>query len=593
MRCVLSSLLLPLLFAFAGDAAADCLVAPFSKEIRIKNNSPETIFPVISAPKYDPNNPNAADLWMQAQCETDPKDAKTRRFSSTLVYRAYINLPADVPTGGVPPGSTVTITLPFYTKLKEVNKGNLGSVNDQFIDWWNSARIYFFYGEAALDSAIIDGSPKDIDFGKNVPNQIKPTCTIVTSPPTNCTIVFKAHTIDPRANIPFQLQEYTFASATGPVPGGVLPAGSPFTIETQWVNYNVSSLDSVYLPVAMGPIKVQDLDPKGPTTYLGDGADVPTFNQKLSAFSKNGGGWPYFIPVYFADPSKESVKKWPPLETKGPPCSFIKPFTDANPAIKEYLFPKLPGTANLLIESYRKVQVGNRLGTIVPPLLSSQPSNFSTVPNYSGFRCDAPDVPTFTEPPALGTSGKAVIDLWIKCTTSQIANDTCSKIKEVNQFFLNNYNQGLRNRESIPKECQNPDLPATIFAVYGWVPIKFPLYPKAGEKQCEGPALKETQSTPNYNTAITTYCELQYNYLTPGLLPEFVFNPYTKLIHDTLGSTAYAFSIDDEQAFRHLVAPGVIITVGGVAGLDDETPSPKPNPDNFKQFCRGPTRASR
>jgi hypothetical protein len=139
MRPVLSSLSLLLCFGFAGEAAAECLLAaPETKEIRIKNNSPdETIFPVMSAPMYDPQKKDVADLWMQAQCEIDPKDAETRRFSTTKVYRAYINLP-----DGVPPGSTVTITVPFYTKLKDANKGNLGIGQDQFIDWWNSSRIY-------------------------------------------------------------------------------------------------------------------------------------------------------------------------------------------------------------------------------------------------------------------------------------------------------------------------------------------------------------------------------------------------------------------------------------------------------------------
>jgi hypothetical protein len=147
-------------------------------------------------------------------------------------------------------------------------------------------------------------------------------------------------------------------------------------------------------------------------------------------------------------------------------------------------------------------------------------------------------------------------------------------------------NVGFRSLSSAGSPA---DLPATIFAVYGWVPIKFPLYPKAGEIQCEGPALLTTTPTPGaYNTAIKTYCELQYNYLTPSLPQELVFNPYTKLIHETLGSTAYAFSIDDEQAFRHLVAPGVIITVGGVSGLDNTTPSPKPDSNKLQTVLQGP-----
>jgi hypothetical protein len=597
MKYVQTSLLFPLFFAFAGNAAADCLVSPPTKEIRIKNNSPETIFPVIGIPIYDKNLPppaKSADLWMQAQCGISEKDSNTRRFTTSKVYRAYINLQGDVATTGVPPGSTVKITVPFYTRLQEnITNGNLGLNNDQFIDWWNSSRIYFFYGKAALNSAILDGEPKDIDFGKNIPNQIKPTCTIDTQPATNCQIVFKTHKIEPRGNIPLQLQEYTFASAEGPPPGG---SASEFKIELQWVNYNVSSLDSVYLPVAMGPI-LNSQNPEGPTTYLGDGATVADFNKELKKFSSNGKddgtnlgiGWPYYIPIYFADRSKEDPKIWPPIEDKGPDgpkfpsCSFIVPFTDANPPIPPYLAPKIPGTANFLIESYRIGAYKPYLSTISPPLLSSQPRNFAEIKFWNEFKCNAEKNAPFSNPPALGTNGQAVVDLWTKCTTNQLTNETCDKIKDINKFFLDNYKQSCSD---------TPDLPATIFAVYGWVPIKFPLYPKAGEKQCEGPALVNTNPKPTaFNAAITKYCELQYNYLTSGLPQELVFNPYTQLIHGTLQSSAYAFSIDDAQAFRHLVAPGVIITIGGTPGLDDPIPTPLPNgipgnPNNFKKFCR-------
>jgi hypothetical protein len=114
--------LLPLFFAFTGHTTAaerSCLVSPPTKEIRIKNNSPETIFPVIGVPLYDKSLPppaKSADLWMQAQCGISDQDAEKRRFTTSKVYRAYINLQGDVATTGVPPGSTVKIMVPFYTR---------------------------------------------------------------------------------------------------------------------------------------------------------------------------------------------------------------------------------------------------------------------------------------------------------------------------------------------------------------------------------------------------------------------------------------------------------------------------------------------
>ena len=175
--------------------------------------------------------------------------------------------------------------------------------------------------------------------------------------------------------------------------------------------------------------------------------------------------------------------------------------------------------------------------------------------------------------------------MWTGCLNGSLTgNDmgTCDKIKEVNEFFLRNYNQAACHNRAVP------DLPAVMHGVYGWVPITAPLYPKANEHQCAGGALKDTKGTPNFNTVIKDYCELQYNYLLvqKGMDAKFIFNAYTQLIHSTLGSTAYAFSIDDAQAFRSLVAPGVIITIGGTDGLDDKTATPLPTADTFQQFCR-------
>ena len=66
-----------------------------------------------------------------------------------------------------------------------------------------------------------------------------------------------------------------------------------------------------------------------------------------------------------------------------------------------------------------------------------------------------------------------------------------------------------------------------------------------------------------YDATIGTYCDLQYNFFDPAVLPQDVFNPYVKLIHQTLASNAYAFSIDDAVAFKSLPGDGVVITIAG------------------------------
>lgn len=124
-----------------------------------------------------------------------------------------------------------------------------------------------------------------------------------------------------------------------------------------------------------------------------------------------------------------------------------------------------------------------------------------------------------------------MIDLWTTCTTTADESLTCQDVRSVYKFFSTNYSAtcGL-GTELSPQ--------ATMMAqVYGWA--EFP--------NCPGNiALKDT---PGYADAIADFCSLQYNYLT-NTPPASVFNPYTQLVHGTLGSNAYAFSIDDKAAFK-------------------------------------------
>lgn len=123
------SLSLPLFLAFAATAAAQTGTVP-TKEIVIYNSpdSKDSIYPVMEAAR----NVGITDLWMQAQLKINKGETFARPFPRTQNYRAYINLP-----GGIRPGSSVTIKVPFYTQLKEVTPNDLGKGNDQYIDWWN------------------------------------------------------------------------------------------------------------------------------------------------------------------------------------------------------------------------------------------------------------------------------------------------------------------------------------------------------------------------------------------------------------------------------------------------------------------------
>jgi hypothetical protein len=108
--------------------------------------------------------------------------------------------------------------------------------------------------------------------------------------------------------------------------------------------------------------------------------------------------------------------------------------------------------------------------------------------------------------------------------------------------------------------------------VYGWA--EFPSCP---------PKIALVD-TPGYAAAITDFCTLQYNYLT-GVPPTQVFNPYTALVHGTLGSNAYAFSIDDKAAFKSVPSNALVVTIGGASGLPSKKQAPLPNAKTFQTYC--------
>jgi hypothetical protein len=567
-RTLISTLLL-LVLGFANNSAATVPNQPPEKKIVIVNNAKSdkrVFFPVIQKGATIGN----PDLWMQAifvQSGDFPNFAKKNPyppFGTRLVSRAYIDITNPDNSAGLQPGESVTITVPFFTQLQMVTdnatENPIGVNTDQFIDWWNATRIYLFEGETALHAArITDGL---LDMKQHSPTPITPldgakVPTCVASGKATCAVTLLSYTIDPPFGIPFQLQEYTFASAIGPP---LDPRPARFQNDgmgLEFVNYNVSSLDSVHLPVAMGP---RTESGNSDVPYVGSTQSVNDFSKQLAAFGnngrENGHNWPIFVPVYFDELSNHPGLPNEPISNAA--CSLDAFENKANPnelpSIPPYSsLPKLPGTFNMLVESFRDPPP-------IPPVLTSDPPMFP-----STSKCNPSPPPPFVAP-KLGDAGQRVLSLWHKCTDNN-NNDsfTCERLREQRDFFRANY---------MSKCGPTPDFNSTIQAIYGFVPITF--------SGCTGGALNETAG---FKKVIDDYCDLQYNYLT-GVPDDDTFNPYTKLIHKTLKSSAYAFSIDDAASFKHVMGTGIILAIAGANGLENETPAPLPNEHNFRDRCR-------
>lgn len=126
---------------FAGIGTAQSVP---TMTIRIHNNSDlYSIYPVLSTGAHFP-----ADTWMQAAFAIPKSQLADYPFPTPDTFRLYLN-----PAGnGIPPRSTVVLTLPLYTQLVATDQVN-PKLPNQYVDWWNGGRISIY------TSLYSDGTP--------------------------------------------------------------------------------------------------------------------------------------------------------------------------------------------------------------------------------------------------------------------------------------------------------------------------------------------------------------------------------------------------------------------------------------------------
>lgn len=375
-----------------------------TKTITFYNNSAaQTLYPVIQAPIINGPNATVHDLWMQAFF--DVQDVNTQIFNTTYLYKIYVNR-----NGGIPPHGSVTITVPFYTQLLATTADDLGKVDDQFIDWWNAMRIFVFNGKDAVNAAYdysVDRQGRVVPPIQVAPvaGATVPTCS---SGQTACEpLVIAAYVNGFPTSVPAQLVEYTFAAAQGP------PLNPVLSINLAVVNFNISAVDSVYLPAAIGAHG----NATAANAYLGSTQLVAPFRARLNAFSDAGESWPFYVPAYYtaANPTV--------------------PFASPPPGVKAYPLPQISSTNTVYAELFRNPPPD-------PPVLSSD--------TQKGIG-------------NLGSTAQGTMDLWNKCTSSVADNSTtCQNIRTVNDFFVSDYHACFPG-------VSLPDTDIFLRDVYGWV----------------------------------------------------------------------------------------------------------------------------
>jgi hypothetical protein len=521
MRAVATCLfLLLLLLAGAGTAQAQVLPVPvcnpapgnplvYCKKVKIYNNEPvggTTLYVVFARGKGRPSSSpkGAGDDWMIGLSQTtDP----TVTYNTTQVYRYYVGCTGSGDSAvcaGILPQHFVEVTIPFYTQL--INNAN-GKTDDSYADWWNGNRI-FFYDDPAQVLKNYKGEtpvPTPLPVGSQTPCVVfdgAGVCTGVT--------VFKSPVDLPAADRA-QLMEYTFAA--------VDTNALPFKVTPQLVNYNISYVDQVYLPVAMAVFN-------NPIPYVGTIAKLADFRQKMNNFLSDYPQWPIYRMTDVTNPDLARPR------IPGPAVIFSDLIPPQN---TELFFPGASGSIS-------------RGDPMKPTIFPS----------------------AFPDPNTVITNMRDV--LYPKCSEGRTQPPICVPYKSVSDFFMTNYNNYrnvLKCDTSLPA---TPEPNSFMQHLYGWVPY---------DNKCPNDLNKDPTFATVQDTYIHKLeYPFDANNLPISPLNPYAFNPYTRLVHSQtyLGMrAAYAFSIDDAFSFLQFIGDGLILTFGpGCNGLPKSPTSVSP-----------------
>ena len=544
----IAALLFALILGYAGNAAAQtpCTPSPScvpKMTIKIFNNSPTyNIYPVLSSGTAVP------DLFLQAALMVPKAQLGNNPFPKRNQFRLYIN-----PTGdGIPPNGNVTIRLPFYTQLVPTAQvqptcpmsPSKPGCPDQYIDWWGGGRIEIFKN---LNSAHQPPAALTADYmGTNLPArgcQVK--CNGSSLPSSVCQTDFAKFTCNPIAgaalprcptcqqplqifkdpaglgnNEPSQLTEYTL--------GAVNQKTDPFGVDVHNVDYDVSYVDTAFMPIAMEPVNNIQVG------YIGMITSIETFKaalQKFVAPSSPWVGWPLLL-----DDEKQPILKiasalniFPGNPNLTPP---LAPPKNPPPPPPPPPWPWAP--INDLADRWTLCVAQNGTLPICPfmrdvrDLFQANYANYVSTYKNPSFGCNS-DGMNPNPVPLTRVLLLAHVHGWapfnINCT-----NTRGNLLENTPGYFVDN-----------PPKPRN-------YAKYQAVKKKFDLlqyWPAAvGENTLRGR-----------------------------------FNPYAVLIHgaDYINAPfVYAYSVDDAVGNMQVEGDGLILAVGGVNGL--------PNPNHATPF---------
>lgn len=457
------------------------------KTITIYNNSETLIYPVLATSK------NAVNEWLQGCFRT------TEPYPTKYVYKLYVNEGT-----GIAPGASVTITLPLYSQLSK----------DRYITWWNGGRVLL----ADKNDRLRNENDEKLHTPLNVSCQ---------GQNNECKLSIYSSDVQFPEDIYAQLSEYTFGDSIVP------PKQSLRLLKPENVGYNISYVDHVYMPIAIGPKNNPYIG------YSGSGQSLSVFREHLDLFLKTtiGQGWPVYNLSELKLPGGYNIfaQRWGtlPPEHNVP----VKP--------KDGFPPVLTVLACIQDECTDEQKKSLRFGEAVQRIQNLWGSCVSWDEDISKYVTQTIDCP----------------------------QDLKTNFQALQKFFKQNHQQYLQMYAD--GKCNlNPDSKPVPFNyweainhIYGWVPFN------EGCGAAANPLADTKISGWDHAKIQSMYIhDLQYNYKRSNITPELLFNPYVQLIHDKnyLSMDAYGFSVDDAVGFMSELGDGLIFTVGGTQGLENQ-----------------------
>lgn len=249
------------------------------------SNSGHNIYPVLTT------GTATQDKWLQAWFGVPKSELGKKPYPKLNAFRFYIN-PGEKNNGewsgdGIAPGKSVTIEIPLFSQIVENPDPKK---TDQYADWWGGGRVEIFDAPAANHAppaALIAAYT-----GANRPDQQElcrqaEECPVQGTPVPECkkgctqTLTFFRDKTQFTNNEPILLTEYTL--------GAVDQNKDPFQLNDHNVDYDVSYVDTAYLPAVMVPFDNPQVG------YVGSPSPIETFRDALGRFVKDYPGWPQFV----------------------------------------------------------------------------------------------------------------------------------------------------------------------------------------------------------------------------------------------------------------------------------------------------------